>query len=204
MDRTLNFENFIQPNFEKLIIINLPASLSCSRLLFFLSAASSGCLATVADDDTTPDTPPVLEGGTLEPRCGWDDAISDRLPLPTVVVGDTVLDVTDVATETRGRVDTEAAPTTEATGVLDTIGMVTWPEATEVVDSVVMETVGGMREEATGADSEEAIAVAVIIGGMEVVEGTDVVVAEATTLVLMIGVTTCGDVVRTNTAATGA
>ena len=100
------------------------SSFSRSRLLFFLSA-SSGCPDTVADDDTTSDTLPVLDGGTMP--VPWDD-ISPRLPLPTVVVGDTILDVTEVAPVamvTRGSVDNETAPTTEATGVLVAVDMVT-------------------------------------------------------------------------------
>ena len=131
-----------------------------------------------------------------------------RLPLPTVVVGDTVFDVTDVGMETRWRteVDTEATPTTEAEGGLDVVGTDTETEATVVVDSVVTETVRGIKgsEEEAGTGSDEAILVAVIIGGTADVEGIEAVVAEETTLVFTNGVTTCGEVVRTKTAATGA
>ena len=45
-------------------VTNLPGSDFSSSLLLFLRSTSSGCLAMVADDDTTPEAPPVLERGT--------------------------------------------------------------------------------------------------------------------------------------------
>lgn len=121
------------------------------------------------------------------------------LPLSTVVDGNPVFDVTDVpmvAVETR----TEVPPTTEATGMLDAVGMATTQETTLVELVAVATETGGCV-----AGSEEAIAVAVTIGETDVVDGVVVVptVAEETTLVFMIGVTTCGEVVLTKTAATG-
>ena len=121
------------------------------------------------------------------------------LPLSTVVDGNPVFDDTDVpmvAVDTR----TEVPPTTEATGMLDAVGMATTQETTLVELVAVATETGGCV-----AVSEEAIAVAVTIGETDVVDGVVVVptVAEETTLVFMIGVTTCGEVVLTKTAATG-
>ena len=114
-----------------------------------------------------------------------------------------VTDVVMVAIDTEGTVvvGADTAAGTEAIGVLDAVGMAT---TGAVAESVVMVTEG-----VTGRGSEEATEVVAIIGGTDVVEGTDAIVTEATvaeetTLVLIIGVTTCGDVVRTKTAATGA
>ena len=100
-----------------------------------------------------------------------------------------------------------------------TVATVTGAEV--IVDSVDMATTafevhvvrGGERMgavEAIVVDSEEAIVAVARMGRTELVDVTeaigaaDVMVAEETVVVLMIGWTTCGDVVRINTAATGA
>lgn len=168
---------------------DLPASdCSSSRPLFLRSAVSP-----VADDDTTPGAVPTLDGGIILVEA--ITVVVARLPLPTVVVGDTVFDDTEVAVvasgiaaETRGRV--------EAIAVVDTVAMPTTAEAIRVVDApmgavemVLVDSVGmatTLVEVTTGTETmgaKEAIVVAVTRGGSELVGAVDATVAEDTVAV---------------------
>ena len=209
---------------DVILSTDLPGSEdSSSRSLFFRSP-SLGCPVAVADDDTTPK--PVL--AVVGRDAVAAEAIAVAGAMLVVVVGEVLFDETDIAVETTGIaeaivvVDTVAPMETatvlpEASVVAEEEMGMAVTEVTAVVDSEGaiggVETTGAVEAtEVTG--SEEAIAVTGRAGVAELVEVIEATVVAATTskageavLVLttdIIGVTTCGEVVRTNTAATGA
>ena len=80
---------------------DLPGSVLSSSRLLFLRSTSPGCMATVADDDTTPGAVvPADNGGTCAEAI---PVVAAWIFLPVVVVGDTVVtDTAVVAVETSG------------------------------------------------------------------------------------------------------